>query len=215
MRIPTTVAAMDVDGGVRDAAERVHRLGRRELLGAGGVAAAAVLLLRSGGPLAAGAAPSKQGDVAIWNFALTLEYLEQSFYDAADASHTLTGETAVFASVARQHEVDHVAFLRKALGSSAVARPRFDFGSATTDQAAFTAAAIAIEDLGVAAYNGQGPNLTPAGRGLAAMIVSVEARHAAWIRGIAGRPPASVAFDEAMTRSQVLAAVNQTGFIRS
>ena len=39
-----------------------------------------------------------------------------------------------------------------------------------------------------AAYNGQAANVTPNAFAAAARIVSVEARHAAWVRTIAGRP---------------------------
>lgn len=162
--------------------------------------------------LTAEAAPSKAGDVAIWNFALTLEYLEAAFYTEAASKGALTGESAKFAETVGGHERAHVAFLKKALGSAAVA-PSFDFGATTSDQAMFVATAIALEDTGVAAYNGQGPNLTPAGRGPAAMIVSVEARHAAWMRDIAHKSPAPTSFDAAKTKKQVLAAVASTGFI--
>ena len=48
----------------------------------------------------------------------------------------------------------------------------------------------------------------------AASIVSVEARHAAWIRDIASKPPAPAAFDASKTDAQILSAVNATGFIQ-
>ena len=44
--------------------------------------------------------------------------------------------------------------------------------------------AIALEELGVAAYNGQATNLSKPALQAAASIVSVNARHAAWIRAI-------------------------------
>jgi len=56
--------------------------------------------------------------------------------------------------------------------------------------------------------------LTKATLGAAAMIVSVEARHAAWIRDIIRKLPAPDAFDPPMTKAQVLAAVKATGFIQ-
>lgn len=52
----------------------------------------------------------------------------------------------------------------------------------------FRATSIALEDTGVAVYNVQGPNLTKPTLAVAGMIVSVEARHAAWIRRITGKP---------------------------
>jgi len=43
--------------------------------------------------------------------------------------------------------------------------------------------------------------------------VSVEARHAAWIRHLAGKRPAPAPFDPAKSRKQVTDAVAATGFI--
>jgi hypothetical protein len=45
-------------------------------------------------------------------------------------------------------------------------------------------------------------------------IHPVEARHAAWIRNIAGMPPAPDAFNPALSKEAVLAAVQGTGFIK-
>ena len=207
---------VDRDGAIREVIDEVGGRSRADLLKTavvgGGVLLVGGVAIRGLPTLVAEAAPSKQGDVAIWNFALTLEYLEAAFYAEAKAKGALTGEAAQFAGIVGAHEQAHVAFLKKALGSSAVKTPKFDFGQTTTDPAMFMATSIALEDTGVAAYNGQGPNLTPAGRGPAAMIVSVEARHAAWIRDIAKKSPAPVGFDEPKTKQQVLAAVNNTGF---
>ena len=74
----------------------------------------------------------------------------------------------------------------------------------------------------MAAYNGQGPRLRPRTLAAAAQIVSVEARHAAWIRHIVAGPdyadgpssyPAPGALDAAKTKKQIEAAVAATGFI--
>jgi len=72
-----------------------------------------------------------------------------------------------------------------------------------------------LEDTGVAAYNGQATNLTRGALAIAAKIVSVEGRHAAWIRTIAGKSPAADATDPALTEAQALAALRKTGFLRS
>ena len=93
--------------------------------------------------------------------------------------------------------------------------PRFDFGEATRDPEEFRDTAVAIEDLAVAAYNGQAGNLTKGALEAAAKIVSVEARHAGWIRAIAGMNPAPDATEAAKTAAEVTAAVNNTGFVRS
>jgi Ferritin-like domain len=161
----------------------------------------------------AASAPSPTQDARILNFVLALEYLEAAFYGDAKAQGKLRGELSEFARIVGGHENAHVVFLRKALGSNAGARPRFRFGRATQDERRFVNAAVMLEDLSVSAYNGQAANLTPAALAAAAKIVSVEARHAAWIRDIAGKPPAAHPTDPALTAAEVCAAVKKTGFI--
>jgi hypothetical protein len=73
--------------------------------------------------------------------------------------------------------------------------------------------AAALEDAVVAAYNGQAANLRPETLAKAATIVSVEARHAAWMRHLVGVQPAANAFDEAEGRDAVLTTVASTRFI--
>jgi rubrerythrin len=153
-------------------------------------------------------------DVSILNFALTLEYLETAFYEEAVRKGALEGETLKFAKIVRNHERGHVTLLEGALGSAAVKRPRFDFKGTTEDARTFRATSIVLEDTGVQAYAGQAGRLDdPAILTTAVRIHSIEARHAAWIRHIVGKVPAPRAFDEPLTRAQVLAAVGQTGFI--
>jgi len=86
----------------------------------------------------------------------------------------------------------HVAFLKKALGSAAVKKPKFDFkGTNNTNQKTFEATAQLLEDTGVSAHLGQVANIkTPAIAAAAGTIVTVEARHAAWMRHIRQTPPA-------------------------
>ena len=73
---------------------------------------------------------------------------------------------------------------------------------------------MALEDTGISAYNGQGPRLTKATLAAAATVVSVEARHAAWIRSTVGARPAPAAFDKALSMKQVTKIVNSTGFVK-
>ena len=91
------------------------------------------------------------------------------------------------------------------------ARPSFDFGSATNDPRAFADTAAKLEDLAVAAYNGQATNVSPAILAAAATVVSVEARHAAWIRSISGDPPAPDATDTPQSADEVLKGLEQIG----
>ena len=78
-----------------------------------------------------------------------------------------------------------------------------------------------LEDTGVAAYAGQGPNILQRPVVKAALSIhSVEARHAAWIRFINsdggltrgfGGDPAPKAFDKALSEKAVLKAVTEDG----
>jgi len=70
------------------------------------------------------------------------------------------------------------------LGTAAIGSLDVDFSSINfSDGASVLAAAKTFEDLGVAAYNGAGVRLkTDAYLVAAGQIVSVEARHAAWVR---------------------------------
>ena len=208
--------AYDTDGAIREAEHHLNRaLSRRSLLRGAGVAAggAAVAGLLPGSALAAGFGPT---DKAIMNFALTLEYLEAAFYARSLEHAGLSGSLQHFAKVVSVHEKAHVQFLQGALGSSAVARPSFDFGAATRSPSAFTATSIVLEDTGVQAYQGQAANIHSDALLAAALSVHpVEARHASWIRYLAGQNPAPAAFNPALTKSQVLAAVTATGFIKA
>jgi hypothetical protein len=207
---------VDRDGAIREALDDASSGSREEFLKKAVVAGGTFLaggVLFGGFPKLALGAPSPAQDVRILNFALTLEYLEAEFYTQAVRGGELSGEVLRFARVVGAHERAHVAFLRKALGGKAVKKPSFDFKGTTEDQAMFQATAVVLEDTGVAAYNGQGPNLTDAVVGAAGQIVSVEARHAAWIRHIVDQNPAPRAFDQSQTMAQILAAVRKTGFI--
>jgi hypothetical protein len=181
-------------------------------------AAGAGVLLAGGRALAArpaGAAPapSKAQDRAIFNFALLLEYVQAAFYAQAAAHGNLRGELHDFAETVAGHEQAHVEFLRNALGRRARPAPTMHFGSATRDRRRFLDAAVVLENIGVAAYNGQVANLTKPAVAAAARIVSVEGRHAAWIADLAGRPPAPRAADPGASAPQVLAALRSTGLV--
>jgi hypothetical protein len=153
---------------------------------------------------------SRSEDVRILNFLLLLEYLQADFYRRAVASRSLTGELLQFAETVGAQERDHVAFLRKTLGGRAAKSPRFQFHGVESGER-FRPTAVAIEELGTAAYLGQSANLTPGSIGAAASITAVEARHAAWIRDIAGVLPAPAAADVAASPAQVVKRLRRLG----
>lgn len=126
------------------------------------------------------------GDIGVLNYAYALEQLEAAFYIkvvASPYSGMTAAETSAFTDI-RDHEVLHREFLKAALGTSAIPALGVNFSSIDfTSKAAVLAAAKAFEDTGVSAYNGAGYLLTnPTYLTLAGKIVSVEARHAAFIR---------------------------------
>lgn len=172
-------------------------------------------------------------DTDILNFALNLEYLEAEFYlraatgsglataDTGPGSSSTTTAGAVTVgsaakvpnlSAAQQsilneiafEEQSHVQFLRKALGSAAVARPAIDLSFFPTlataasikttapfnpfaDFDQFLVGAFIFEDVGVTAYSGAAGLISAAGitagyLTAAAGILAVEAYHAAYVR---------------------------------
>jgi Ferritin-like domain len=185
----------------------------RALLAGGTLVAGGVVV--TGLPKLAASAPSPAQDVEILNLALLLEYLESAFFTEASVKAKLSGELLEYAEIVRGHERAHVAFLRSALGKKARKEPTFDFGDATREPEAFTSAAVQLQDLIVGAYNGQAANLTTGALEAAAKIVSVEARHAGWIRAIAGENPAPNATEEPKTAAQATAALNKTKYVKS
>ena len=205
-----------------------RRVRRRDLFNAfstASVAAGGFVLANQAGPLAA----QSVSDADILNFALNLEYLEAQFYVQAATGSGLpesllggtgtrgqaTGgrrvnftDTAV-AQYAREIAADeqaHVAFLRQALGSAAVAQPTIDIGTAPNgafsnaaraagligpgqsfdayaNDENFLLAAYIFEDVGVTAYKGASPLISnKTFLEAAAGILAVEAYHASLVR---------------------------------
>jgi Ferritin-like domain len=183
---------------------------RAVLVGGAGIAGAMV----AGSPRSTDAAQLSQPDLRALNLLLLVEYTEGAFYDEAIRRNKLDGELLDYAQAVAAQEKDHLEFVRSALGGRAEDKPDFDFGDKTGDPDAFAAAAGDLEDLAVAAYNGQGTNVTPKTLAAAATIVSVEARHAAWIRSIVGEPPAPDATDTPRSADQVLDGLQQAGLRR-
>jgi hypothetical protein len=206
--VPLDAHQLDVDGALEEAFA-ARRVSRAALLGAGFAGGLFAVLARPGD---AGAFAA--GDVSILNYALTLEYLQASFYTEAERVGALKGRSRQAARVLGSVERAHVAALQKALGSAAVGRPRFNLQGTTEDPQKFLKTAVAFEDLAVAAYKGQAPAIrSDALLAAAVSIHSVEARHAAWMRHLFGITPAAAAFDEPQSRPRIERIVNSTHFI--
>jgi hypothetical protein len=150
-------------------------------------------------------------DADVLNFALNLEYLEAEFYLMATWGTTLvkagilteaetTGPTtggqkvpgiaqspfAFAASGLRTDEVNHVKYLRSALGGSAVKKPAINLGAlgyGFANPSDFLKLGRQFEDVGVSAYAGAAPLISSKTYlEAAARILGTEAEHAGALR---------------------------------
>jgi hypothetical protein len=135
-------------------------------------------------------------DIGILNFALLLEELEAAFYAAVVSSGKITNSKEMeHMRYLGGQEAAHVTFLRSVLADQVLfATQDLSFNPSTINNAlasreSILNTAVTLEDIGVHAYNGAGPSLTNPTFILAAgSIVSVEARHAAGVRALLGKP---------------------------
>ncbi len=156
----------------------------------------------------AGAMPAS-GDLAIVNYALTLEYLESQFYDKVVASGLFHGPTLAVLQAFRQDEHEHVAALHSvAMGlGTPVKAPVGKFP--ITSASAVATLAGTVENLGASAYLGQAAAIQSKEILAAALSIhTIEARHAATLNTLLKLSPTpDGAFAKPMTMQQVLAAV--------
>jgi Ferritin-like domain len=197
------LAAIEVRGTTRGAFLLRGALAAGAVFGAGAVSPFVRDALAQG---------KEGGDLATLNFALTLEYLEATFYERAlMKGKGLSPDTKALALEIHENEKLHVKALQtaiKSMGATPVTAPEVGFGSAFTSEANFLALAQTLEDTGVSAYNGAAPGLeSPKLLAAAGSIVQIEARHASLIRLTRGQLPTPDAFDKSLGRDEVVAAV--------
>jgi Ferritin-like domain len=180
----------------------------------GGAAVGGGALLGRGLDAGASAqAPSAARDAEILGFLLQLEQVQEGLYRAAAAAGRLDGPLREYVRAVAPQEKEHVAFLAQRAGSSAGKPPRSDFSDVVRTPESFRSAAIDLEELTLAAYIGQGANLTRRAVADVARLVSVEARQVAWLRDISGKMPAPAVADPARTPDEVLDALRERSYI--
>lgn len=153
--------------------------------------------------------------IDVLNYALTLEHLEAAFYRDGLAAIGVEGITAlgfqqsVFDNLTAigQHEAEHVAVLTQVitdLGGEPVAEATYDFGY--TDAAGFLQTAQALEDTGVAAYQGAAQYAIDSDELLTAALTihGVEARHASYVALLNGAVPFPESVNPTLTPAEVL-----------
>ena len=165
---------------------------RRNFLGYIGGASALILTVaackKNDGPSSNTGVNLGSGDVGVLNYAYALEQIEAAFYTKVFEyvySGISASESALLGDI-RDHEIAHREFFKNALGANAIPALELDFSTINfSSRDSVLGAAKAFEDLGVTAYNGAGKLLvSPDYLTLAGKIVSVEARHAAYIRDL-------------------------------
>lgn len=159
------------------------------------------------------AAALPASDLAILNFALTLEHLEAAFYVRASARFG-GGYLGQLVRTLRYDEISHVNALTAAIrangGKPVAAAMSYKWPAGTfANRANFLSFAATLEQTGVHAYLGQAPAIkTPAILLTAAKIVTVEARHAGAIKALQNLNPTQGPFDEGFTTQQILTIVS-------
>ncbi len=170
----------------------IKNLSRRNFLGYIGGASALLMTAaackKTDTPSSNSGVDLGKGDVGILNYAYSLEQIEAAFYTKvfeSPYSGITASESALLGDI-RDHEVAHREFFKAALATGAIVALELDFSSINfSSRDSVLGTAKAFEDLGVSAYNGAGKLITsPDYLLLAGKIVSVEARHAAYIRDL-------------------------------
>jgi len=187
------------------------------IFGLGGIALASVPGVLNAQPMSRGKTLTfNADDVGILNFALLLEELEAAFYAAVISSGKITNSKELeYMQFLGSQEAAHVTFLRTVLANQVLfATQDLSFNPSSinnllSSRASILNTAVALEDVGVHAYNGAGPSLTNPTYLLAAgSIVSVEARHAAGVRSLLGRPTTEPDSDRLVNDANLNASLN-------
>jgi len=150
----------------------------------------------SGSSGSSGSKPSgggAKGDIAIVNYALTLEFLEEDFYkqvlDSGEVKNKQVGEVAKEIYENEQEHVQALMATVEQLGGTPVKAPKTNFEDVLAGgEAMILETAASVENLGAAAYLGQAGNIKNKEILAAALSIhTVEARHAAVLNQVVGK----------------------------
>ncbi len=213
-----TLEELDRDGALQEDIAALYGDSRAGFLRKAVVGGGALLAALAAPPRLA-AKTSKANDVKILQYALNFEYLQSTFYTETERAGTVAAmpeNKAIWARTLGAHERAHVAIIKQVLGDAAGKKPFFNFRGTTESEDGFTRTAVAMEDLTTALLTGVTPALHSRALVAAAFsLLTVEARHAAWARHLAGVVPVAAAFDEPKPVAEVDRLVASTRFISS
>ena len=211
-----TLEELDGDGALQEDIAALYGDSRAEFLRKAVVGGGA-LLAALGAPPRLAAKTSKANDVKILQYALNFEYLQSTFYTETERAGTVAAmpeNKAIWARTLGAHERAHVAIIKQVLGDAAGKKPFFNFRGTTESEDGFTRTAVAMEDLTTALLTGVTPALQSRALIAAAFsLLTVEARHAAWARHLAGVLPVAAAFDQPKPVAEVDRLVASTRFV--
>ncbi len=152
------------------------------------------------------------GDIAILNFALTLEHVQADFHARGPRPGLLDAAQLAAIGPIAAHEREHVAALTRAvtaLGGNPVRKPKIRYAAGTFEsRQAFLTTGAQLAELAVQAYHGQVPLVRdPVVLAWAAAMAGVESRHATILAVLSGADPLPAHLESHASARSVLAQV--------
>lgn len=161
------------------------------------------------------AASDFSSDVDVLNYALTLEYLEATFYEQGNSRGLLSGKAQTYLQGVQKDEEAHVKAVKSTvekLGGTPVDKPKVNLDSVFASKDKYLSTSFTFENVGVGAYLGAAPFIkNKSVLQAAAGIYGVECRHAAIVANLLGKPAEGGVYmgatETPKSKDEVLAAV--------